>query len=329
MTTLPPPPSADPSSEFVPLPLGHLFPDLPGGFAVYLRHGDNHTLFSKNGELFTARHRAMLVEYGVDTVYVHREEQGRYQDYLRRYLPTALLGEAMSLEEKSAAFYHNCCGIVRDLVRDGLPQGGSPRHERLLTAHVRDSVAFLTTVAGLSRVARLMAHDYDVYSHGVHVFVYTVFLLQSLGLPRPTVVQAGVGALLHDAGKEEIPLAILNKPGKLTPEEFLAIREHPQRGVRLCRSLSLSRLATECIGLHHEKCNGQGYPWGLSGQAVPLHARAVALADVYDALTSTRVYAPAVRPFEALRIMRHEMEGSFDTALYRRFVMLLSGADLI
>jgi HD-GYP domain-containing protein (c-di-GMP phosphodiesterase class II) len=329
MTSLPPPPSEDPTSEFVPLPIGHLFPNIAGGFSVYLRHGESHTLFARDGELFTSRHRAILEEYGVDTVYMPREEQGRYREYLRRALPKALLGEDMTLREKAAAFYHNCCDIVRDLVRDRLPQNVSERHGRLLTAYVRDSVEFLTTEAGLARVARLMDHDYEVYSHGVHVFVYTVFLLQSLGLPGPSIIQAGVGALLHDAGKEEVPRSILRKPGRLTPEEFLAIREHPERGLRLCRSLSLSRLARECIFMHHEKLDGHGYPRGLSGEAIPVHARAVALADVYDALTSNRIYAPAVRPYEALRIMRYEMAGSFDPELFRRFVILLSGASLI
>jgi HD-GYP domain-containing protein (c-di-GMP phosphodiesterase class II) len=163
----------------------------------------------------------------------------------------------------------------------------------------------------------------------VHVFVYTIYLLKSLTLPSATIGQAGVGALLHDAGKEDIPLAILRKPGRLTLEEFLFVREHPERGVRLCRSLHLSRMAAECILMHHEKLNGQGYPAGLVGEQIPLHARIVSLADVYDALTSKRVYAGAVKPFEALRIMRHEMAGSFDLDLYKRFVLLLSGAAII
>ena len=81
--------------------------------------------------------------------------------------------------------------------------------------------------------------------------------------------------------------------------------------------------------MHHEKLDGRGYPSGLSGEAIPVHARAVSLADVYDALTSRRCYADAVTPFEALRIMRHEMDGSFDLDLYKRFVMLLSGAALV
>lgn len=329
MTTLPPPPVADPDSEFQPIPVGHLFPHATGDFEVYLRHGDSHTLFARGGEPLTPVRRGMLAEYGVSVVYIHREERERYRRYMRRHLAGALLGPELGPEQKATVFYHNCCDIVRELIRDRLPQGLSDVHGRLFVAYARDCVTFLSTEAGLSRLGALMAHDYEVYSHGVHVFVYTVFLLKSLGLPAPAIVQAGVGALLHDSGKEAIDVAILKKPGRLTPEEFLAVREHPVLGARLCRPLALSRLARECILMHHEKLNGNGYPRGLAGEALPVHARVVSLADVYDALTSKRVYADAVRPFEALRIMRHEMAGSFDLELYKRFVMLLSGAALL
>lgn len=329
MTTLPPPPSADPASEYQPIPLAHLFPHAPGEFEVYLRHGDSHTLFARDGEALTSDRRGILKEYGVSVVYIHREQRERYRRYMRRNLPAALLGQEMPQAQKAAVFYHDCCAIVRELLRERLPQGLSDVHGRLFVAYARDCVSFLCTEAGLARMGALMAHDYDVYSHGVHVFVYTVFMLKSLGLPQPVILQAGVGALLHDSGKEGVEAAILRKPGRLTPEEFLAIREHPVLGARLCRPLALSRLARECILLHHEKLNGLGYPRGLSGDAIPVHARAVSLADVYDALTSRRVYADAVPPFEALRIMRHEMTGSFDLELYKRFVMLLGGAALL
>jgi HD-GYP domain-containing protein (c-di-GMP phosphodiesterase class II) len=319
----------DPASDYHPVPLGHLFPNAAGEFEIYLRHGDIHTLFARSGEALTPDRRGQLAEYGVRMVYIHRDERERYRDYVRRHLAGALLGQDMSRQEKAAVFYHTCCDIVRELLRDKLPQGLSDVHAHLFTAYARDSVAFLCTEAGLARMGTLMAHDYDVYSHGVHVFVYTVYLLKSLGLPTSVIVQAGVGALLHDSGKETVDIAVLKKPGRLSPEEFEAIRAHPEQGVRICRPLALSRLARECILMHHEKCNGQGYPQGLSGEAIPQHARAVSLADVYDALTSRRVYADAVRPFEALRIMRHEMAGSFDLDLYKRFVMLLSGAALL
>lgn len=329
MTSLPPPPSVDPSSDYQPIPLGHLIPHVAGEFEIYLRHGGTHTLFARNGEAMTAERRGILEEYGVRVVYVHRDEWESYRGYIRRHLAAALLGQDLSREEKAAIFYHSCCDIVRDLLRERLPQGLSDVHGRLFVAYARDSVAFLCSDNGLARVGAIMAHDYDVYSHGVHVFVYTVFLLKSLGLPNSSIVQAGVGALLHDSGKEAVDASILHKPGRLTPEEYLEVRKHPEWGVRLCRDLSLSRVAVECILLHHEKLNGHGYPRGLSGDAIPVHVRAVSLADVYDALTSRRVYADAVRPFEALRIMRDEMAGSFDLGLYKRFVMLLSGAALL
>ncbi|MFU2208709.1 HD-GYP domain-containing protein [Solidesulfovibrio sp. C21] len=329
MTALPPPPPLDLESEFQPIPLTHLFAHAAGDFEIYLRHGDTHTLFAHSGEAVTRDRRRLLAEYGVSLVYIHREERERYRGYMRRHLGGALLSPDMATEHKAAVFYHNCCDIVRDLLRTRLPQGVSDRHGRLFGAYVRDCVNFLATEAGLARIGMLMSHDYDVYSHGVHVFVYTLFLLKSLGLPKPALIQAGVGALLHDSGKEAVDASILRKPGRLMPEEFLAIREHPVLGVRYCRPLSLSRLARECILMHHEKMDGRGYPGGRSGEAVPLHARAVSLADVYDALTSRRVYADAVRPFEALSIMRHEMAGSFDLELYKRFVMLLSGAALL
>lgn len=329
MSLLPPPPDADPASPYQPVPIGHLFPHVPGEFEVYLRNGDNHMLFARNGEALSPERRRILAEHEVRVVYISREEQGQYRDYMRRHLGEALLSQDMPLEDKAAVFYHDCCGIVRELVHERLPREVAERYGRMLMAYVRDSVAFLCTEGGLARMGALMVHDYDVYSHGVHVFVYTVFLLKSLGFSPTTIVQAGVGALLHDSGKEDIDVSILKKPGRLSPEEFLAIREHPARGVRRCRPLSLSRLAVECILMHHEKVNGLGYPRGLSGEAVPLHVRAVSLADVYDALTSRRIYADAVRPYEALSIMRHEMAGSFDLNLYKRFVMLLGGAALL
>ncbi len=328
MTPLSPPPSAAPCSEYHPIPIGHIFPNTTRSFEIYLRHGDSHVLFATSGELFTAKQRSLLEQHGVDVVYIHRDAQDAYREYMRRHLAGALLGDDMGLREKAVVCYHNTCDIVRTLIRDRLPQGIGDAENRLFMAYVRASVEFLATEAGLARLAAIMKHDYEVYSHGVHVFVYTVFLLRSLGLPAPTIVQAGVGALLHDAGKEDVPLTILHKSGRLSPEEFLAIREHPVLGIKRCRNLSLSRLARDCILMHHEKLDGQGYPRGISGEAIPLHVRVVSLADAYDALTSKRVYAGSVRPFEALRIMRDNMAGSFDLDLYKRFVMLLSGAGL-
>lgn len=319
----------DPACDYQPIALGHLFPHAAGEFEIYLRQGDTHILFAKSGEALTPDRRGQLVEHGVEVVYIHRDELDRYRGYMRRHLGAALLGRELDRDQKAAVFYHHCSDIVCDLLRDRLPQGLADVHGRLFVAYAREIVAALCTESGFARMGALMRHDYDVYSHGMHVFVYAVFLLKSLGMSRSAIVEAGLGALLHDSGKEAVDASILRKPGRLTTSEFDIVREHPGHGVRLCRPLGLSRQARECILAHHERLDGRGYPQGLSGKAIPLHVRVVSLADVYDALTSHRVYADAVQPFEALRIMRDEMAGAFDLDLYKRFVMLLSGAALL
>lgn len=329
MTALPSPRDTVAGSDYQPIPMEHLFAHAAGDFEIYLRHGDSHTLFARSGETISQERHRLLTEHGVSELYIHREEYGHYRRYMQRYMGQALLATDMPLAQKAAVFYYNCRDIVRHLLRSRLPRGLTDMHGRLLETYVRHCAAFLATDVGLARIGELVTHDYDVYSHGVHVLVYTLFLLKSLGLSRPALIQAGVGALLHDSGKGKIDLSILRKPDRLTTEELLAIREHPVCGERFCRPLSLSRMARECILMHHEKMDGRGYPGGRSGEDIPLQARAVSLADAYDALTSRRIYADAVRPFEALRIMRHEMAGSFDLELYKRFVLLLGGAALL
>lgn len=317
------------AGDYFPAPIFQLFPSAFGNFEIYIRQGDRHALFAKSGKRFSTRQREILRENGVGEVYIRREERAFFQDYLRRYMPGALADEELALAERAAIFQRNSCEIVSDLIREKLPQGVSNRHYDMFLSFVRQSLDLVSCPSGLARMASIMSHDYDVYSHSLHVFVYACFLLRSLGMAEQNIVQAGAGALLHDAGKERIALAILQKPGPLNAVEWEEVRTHPAMGLHLCRNLPLSRITAETIFMHHEKVNGKGYPHGLKGEEIPLHARAVALADVYDALTSNRVYAPAVKPFEALRIMRDEMVGSFDMDLYKRFVLLLSGSDLL
>ena len=114
------------------------------------------------------------------------------------------------------------------------------------------------------------------------------------------------GGILHDIGKIAIPDAILNKPGRLTPEEFTTIRTHPDRGGKICKPLNSMKTALKIIRYHHEKLDGSGYPDGLKGDQVPVVARVMAIVDVYDALTTNRSYRAALAPEVAFSIMEEE-----------------------
>ncbi|MDB4900532.1 MAG: hypothetical protein JWN53_2340 [Gemmatimonadetes bacterium] len=132
-----------------------------------------------------------------------------------------------------------------------------------------------------------------------------------------------IGALLHDVGKLTVPPEVLNKPGKLTPDEWELMRGHTTAGVMLLADIEFPWDVLPLVESHHERWDGRGYPHGLAGEAIPLTARVLGVADVYDALTSTRSYRPAISRDDALDEMRKEVGTQFDPALFAAFDAML------
>jgi len=172
----------------------------------------------------------------------------------------------------------------------------------------------------LVSVARLKDADSYTYLHSVAVSALMTMLARQLQLPEEQVRDAALGGLLHDMGKAMLPLEVLNKPGKLTDEEFAIVRQHPVHGERLLRDGGITQEPILHIARHHhEKVNGAGYPQRLSGAELPLLTRMSAICDVYDAITSNRPYKNGWDPAESLRRMA-SWEGHFDTTLMKSFV---------
>lgn len=133
--------------------------------------------------------------------------------------------------------------------------------------------------------------------------------------------------IVHDIGKVVVPDAVLLKPGALTPDEIHAMKKHPEAGERICAPLKTFGAVLPIIRHHHEKHNGSGYPDGLRGEEIPLTARILQLADVYDALSTERVYRTAVSPENALEIMEEEAGlGWWDRALFDEFRDMIRAA---
>ena len=133
-----------------------------------------------------------------------------------------------------------------------------------------------------------------------------VALGMAMRLDRTSLLALYRGGYLHDVGKVGIPDSILFKPGKLTSEEWVTMRSHAVRGEEICRHLKSLGPALPIIRHHHERWDGSGYPDGLRGAQIPLTARLLQMADIYDALTSPRPYKPAFSPSKALGILRGE-----------------------
>ena len=135
-----------------------------------------------------------------------------------------------------------------------------------------------------------------------------------------------IGALLHDVGKLMIPAEVLNKPGKLSDDEWAMMRGHPSAGVELLADIEFPWDVRPIVESHHERWDGRGYPHGLAGEEIPLTARVLCVADVYDALTSVRSYKRAFTHDEAMEIMRQDVGKQFDPALYEAFVEVMRTA---
>lgn len=149
------------------------------------------------------------------------------------------------------------------------------------------------------------ARDPYTGGHLWRVSQFSRILAEDAGLPSNVVARIALGGFLHDLGKIGVPDAILNKPDKLTDEEYEVIKTHPEVGSRLLADHPLADLARSAILSHHEMPDGRGYPHGLSGAAISVDASIVGICDAFDAMTSTRPYRKGMPISKALSIKHY------------------------
>lgn len=174
--------------------------------------------------------------------------------------------------------------------------------------------------AAILSVTRLKDWNEYTYIHSIAVSALMMTLARALGLSPGDVREAGLGGLLHDIGKAKVPQSILDKVGPLTREERGIVQAHPEEGHRMLgEGGGVSPIVRDICLHHHERMDGTGYPFGLTGDRLSVFARMAAICDVYDAITSQRPYKRGWSPAEALRDMG-SWTGHFDERLFRRFV---------
>jgi len=190
-----------------------------------------------------------------------------------------------------------------------------------LVNDIADSV--FRNPGALVSLARLKTQDDYTYMHSVAVCALMVALGKQLGLDEAACREAGLSGLLHDLGKAVMPLDVLNKPGKLTDDEFTVMKSHPVRGYEmLLEARGAPEGAMDVCLHHHERVDGTGYPHKLPGDKLSLLARMGAVCDVYDAITSNRPYKAGWDPAHSIAQMAG-WKGHFDTVVFQAFVKSL------
>ena len=168
------------------------------------------------------------------------------------------------------------------------------------------------------------ARDPYTRGHSARVTTLAEAVARWLGWPESGLETLRIGGALHDIGKLTVPARILSKPGPLTPEELDRIRTHPVAGARLIEPIDSVRPALPYVLHHHERWDGDGYPHGLGGVAIPVEARVLAVADAFDAMTSGRPYRHAMSEREALHEVERCAGCQFDPEIAHAFLTVWS-----
>jgi hypothetical protein len=183
--------------------------------------------------------------------------------------------------------------------------------------HINDLVKSLFVMASM-----VEARDPYTGGHLWRVSQFSRILAADAALATKVVARIALGGFLHDLGKISVPDVILNKPDRLTDDEYQIVKTHPDVGNRLLADHPLATLARPAVLSHHEMPNGRGYPQGLTGDRIPIDARIVGICDAFDAMTSHRPYRKGMSIESALQIIRENLGAQFDRDLGQRFIGL-------
>ena len=281
-------------------------------------------LYCRGDAVFDEAKKDMLVAQSIKSLYIKKEEQQAFFEYLENNFQHIVSDTSIPIEERTKIVHGAATNLIKDLFND--PKSGNVQRAKEFAHNMVDYVIKDSKAA--ESLLKIAVHEYYTYTHSVNVAAVGTLFGQELGLGVKELKGFCAGILLHDIGKTRISTDILNKKGKLTKEEFDIIKKHPEYGIEVLEETGIEFKEERIITIqHHEDDDGGGYPYGLKKEEIHLCGKIARIIDVYDALTAKRSYADAIRPFAALREMKDNMLHCFDTELFKEFVRFLGPYD--
>jgi len=314
--------------KFMPVPLAVMQTGTLAPVDLYICVQQGHfTLYKKARAPLYEETRLRLMEHGVKSLYLCEADKEAYHQYIEDNIAAIVRDDLLPPQQACEIVYDTSSRVMVDVFDNPRSGKNLQRVQSIVEATV---LSILKRPDSLWHMTSLASHDYYTYTHCVHVGMFLVAgAREVLGISNEDQLRRiGLGGMLHDIGKSEIPDELLTKPGRLTPEEFEAVKEHPALGERIARKIKrLPATAARIIRNHHEHLDGGGYPDGLSGEQLSPIIRLAGIVDVYDALTTDRPYAKARTSYEALELMLNEMQSQFDAQMLRSFVRFLGPTE--
>jgi HD-GYP domain-containing protein (c-di-GMP phosphodiesterase class II) len=312
-------------ANLFPIPLAVMQPGTlaPVDLYIRLKAPERYLLYKRAHAPFHEAARQRLLERGVGALYLPKADERMYQDYVEENIAVIIRDDLVPVEESCKLVYETSSRVMTEVFDDPRSGRNMARARRVVEATV---LSVLKRPDSLWHMRTLASHHYHTYTHCVHACMFLVASGQRLLRirDRATLNRIGLGGILHDVGKSQIPDEILSKPHKLTADEFQQVKLHPLIGLDIARGVKrLPSVAGHIIRSHHEHLDGSGYPDRLAGEEISAIVRLSSIIDVYDALTTERAYSHARTPYLALELMLNETRGQFDERLLRSFVKFL------
>lgn len=309
-----------------PIYLESLRVDTILAFDLFINRSNNFVLYRGLNLPFTEKNRKDLIENNVDSLYISSENQNEYQLYIEKNIHNIIDDPTISEKSKAGIIYGSAKLMVKDVLNNPTLKENIKRSKDM----VENTVEFvLKGKSTFHSLIKMMSFDYHTYTHSINVCTLAIGLARFSGIDNQLELdKIGTGALLHDVGKTKVSESILNKPGPLTSMEMGFIKKHPQWGHDIMKETDMiSAVSYFPIIQHHERENGAGYPDGLRAAQIHTFSKIVAIADVFDAMTTERTYRRAVQSFPALKEM-HQDKGAFNQKLLEQFTKLMGPTDL-
>jgi len=276
------------------------------------------TLFLQSDSVVDGDKKVYLRE--VEKLYVDEQEYDRYQSYAQKHLHNIAKDKNIPFSEKADIVYKKASEVMDTLFKNPDSLENMQKSKDLVDGFVNLALQDEATLASIMKIA---AHDYYTHTHSINVSIYALSLAKFLGLKKKDLEDIGMSSIIHDLGKSKIDAAIINKNGKLTDAEFTEMKNHPQRGYDIAINMGITdKRILSGIRDHHEKLDGRGYPNGLKDKQISLFARIIAVADVFDALTTKRSYKDAMSSFQAISIIKNQMSTHLDLRLVNALIQM-------
>jgi putative nucleotidyltransferase with HDIG domain len=285
-------------------PLDRIIDNSTTDFDLFADVGSHFILYSGNGYRWMRSELSGLISHGYKHLWIRPEDSVKATVY-EKMAKLPHISKTLKPEDRLQTIQDVGATFTRFLYEGQITESTIRKAEELAT-HIVDCVQ--EDPGCIKAISGLAEHDLYTYLHSIRVSTYATAIAIQMGLTdREALKMIALGGIFHDVGKSSVSLDIINKNGPLLEAEWLLMKSHPTEGLKKIQDTCLHHVSREIIVHHHERLNGSGYPDGLSKDSLLPEVQIATLADVFDALTSSRSYQNKRNRFEALDFIKHRL----------------------